>query len=275
MAKKYIAFFDLLGTKGACEDPELYYNNICSFEKAIKDTSWLLKNNEQTYGKVGVFSDSAYAESNDLQYLLDFLVCLRNRLMSENLFFNAVVKEGELGVDPISQTDTSVAFGVSFKKSDIAALYIAQTNFKGVGILLDPSVQDAVASLNTYKVNNCIYIAKKSDNSSVAIPYKDIAFDSDAENKKILKELMRIIIRTMYSSYMRSQKFGSYYISLLSNILRSYTKKFDWDLNKHEFSEAPAPFQMVKNMISNCYNDISNLHGIEYLALILLDMRFD
>ena len=275
MVKKYIAFFDLLGTKGACENPELYYNNICSFEKAIKDTSWLLKNNEKNYGKVGVFSDSAYAESNDLQYLLDFLVCLRNRLMSENLFFNAVVKKGELGVDPISQINTSVAFGVSFKKSDIAALYIAQTNFKGIGIFLDPSVHNDVSSLKTYKMNDCIYIAKKSDNSSIAIPYKDIAFGSDTENKKILKELMRVIIRTMYSSYMRSQKFGSYYISLLSNILRSYTKKFDWDLSKHEFSEAPTPFQMVQNMIINCYNDISDLPGIEYLALILLDIVYN
>lgn len=275
MEKNFIAFFDLFGTKGACEDPELYFNNICSFEKAIKDTSWLLKNKNDEYGKVGVFSDSAYAEATDLQYLLDFLVQLRNRLMSENLFFNAVVKEGELGVDPIEKNSNGVAFGVSFKRSDIAELYITQTKFKGVGIFLDPSVYNEVKSNTNYKMNDCIYISRKSENSCVAVPYKDVAFDSDGDSKKVLKELMRVVVRTMYSSYMRLPKFGSYYISLLSNIIRSYTKSFDWDLNEHKFVDAPAPFQMINKMIKDCYSDISGLLGIEHLALVLLDVVYN
>lgn len=275
MANNYITFFDLFGTKGACEDSELYFNNICAFEKAIKDTSWLLKDEKQAYGKVGMFSDSAYAESSDLQYLLDFLVILRNRLMSENLFFNAVVKVGELGVDPIEHNGEDVAFGVSFKRSDIAELYIAQTRFKGVGIFLDSSVHEDIKN-TTYKMNDCIYIDRKTENSCVSVVYKDIAFEPEGDNKKGLKELWRGITQTMYTSYMRSPKFGSYYISLLSNIIRSYTENIDWDLKQHEFvSQTPLPFLMVNKMISDCYSDISGLPGIEYLALVLLDVVYN
>lgn len=270
---KYITFFDLLGTRGFCDNPDKYYNNICCFEKAIKETAWILKD----YGTVGMFSDSAYAESTDLKILLDFLVQLRNRLISENLFFNAVVKSGKLDIDSIEKLNHPFAFGVSFKNSNIAELYIAQTKFKGIGIYIDDSVQADVAETG-YRLIDCIFVQKKEKlegNEYSPVSYKDISFDTTIHSKKSVERLMKIILRAMYSSYMKSPKFGVYYVSLLANLIRSYTDNFDWDLSKHEFTSSPLPFNIINKVVKNHYNELSELTGLEYLALILLDVVYN
>jgi len=267
----YISYFDLLGTRGFCDNPHTYYENISAFKKAIKETAWLLKD----YGKVGVFSDSAYAESSDLKYLLDFLVELRDRLISENLFFNAVVKKGKLGVEPMDSKDGNVAFGVAFTQSDIAELYIAQTNFKGIGIFIDKSIQDEVSSTG-YRLNDCIYVRHNSDHTGYSpVKYKDISFNASIHEKKSIERLLKTVIRNMYSSYMKSPRFGVYYISILSNLIRSYTDTFDWDLSKRCFTSVPLAFDLINRMIRDHFSDLSDLHGIEYLAFILLDVIYN
>ncbi len=266
----YITYFDLLGTRGFCDNPETYYKNICLFEKAVKETAWLIKD----YGHVGVFSDSAYAESTDLQYLLDFLVQIRNRLISENLFFNAVVKKGEIGASPFDIHDGNVAFGISFKKSDIADLYISQTRYKGIGIFVDPSIYDELAQTG-YKMNDCIYVAHRSTNDYSPIEYKDISFINIDYPPKLIEQMIRVILREMYSSYLNAPKFGSYYISLICNIIRSFRTGFDWDLAEHTFTNAPIAYEMVLCMIKDHFTDISDLHGIEFLTLILLDIVYN
>ena len=100
----YITYFDLLGTRGFCDDSEAYYNNLLRFNRAVCQTGAILLD----YGQVGVFSDSAYAESSKLSVLLQFLTLLRNRLLADGLFFNAVVKRGSLGIKSVSEHTKNV-----------------------------------------------------------------------------------------------------------------------------------------------------------------------
>lgn len=270
----YITYFDLLGTKGFCDSPNVYFTNICAFREAITDAAWILKD----YGNVGVFSDSAYAESSDLEFLLQFLVQVRNRLISKNLFFNAVVKKGSLGVEPLDSSAGTVAFGVAFTKNDIADLYISQTNFKGIGILIDKSIYDEVINTSSFSVNNCIFVQRIQNNDSIkyqAVPYYDIAFKDEPSSKKHIERILKIVIRNMYSAYLKSPKFGLYYISLLSNLIRSYPQGFKWDITEHTFNTSPYIFAALHKMIRDYATDLSDLPCLEYLALIMLDVIYN
>ena len=90
----YITFLDLLGTKDFCGTPEIYNTNISIFYKEVQTISYRLKGT----GKIGIFSDCLYAESEDLKPILDFLISLRKRLCAQKLFFNAALTKGEIGI---------------------------------------------------------------------------------------------------------------------------------------------------------------------------------
>lgn len=269
----YISYFDLLGTRGFCEDPEIYYNNITIFYKSIQQLSHFLKNN----GRVGVFSDCAYAESNDLEYLLDFLVELRDRLSAHGLFFNAIVKSGELGIENILSTNSPEIFGVVFKNSSIADLYISQVKFKGIGILLDNSIINDVKK-TSYNIINSIYISKKFENETekfIPIPYMDIAFSKPRYGAKSIINTLDIFYHTFYSAYAKSPRYASYYLSALVNLLRSYCEEFNWNMTSHEFSNVPIVFKTITNIFSQYYDDLSKIPGIEYLSLVMLDVIYN
>lgn len=267
----YIAYFDLLGTRGFCEDPKVYFDNICKFNNAIKQISWFLKD----VGRVGVFSDSAYAESSDLKFLLDFIINVRDRLMSQELFFNAVIKKGNLGITPISNENT-LTFGVSLHDSSIADLYITQSNFKGIGIFIDESILDEVKRIDDkewpYSLNNCIYLSRSIINGTAtfsAVEYYDISPTKPLYGKKSENDMLDILLRAFYSSYVKSPKYGAYYISLFSNLLRSHNADFKWDLEKNEFIECPTIFKAIWKMLKS--SELSDLFGLDYLAFIFID----
>ena len=278
----FISYFDLLGTKGFCENSETYYKNISAFYFSIKSLSRCLGQQ----GKVGVFSDCAYAESNDLEYLLDFLVELRDRLNSEGLFFNAYVKYGKLGIEDVWATKENGEkrknlFGVVLKSSSIAELYISQSNFKGVGICIDDDkrIIEKLKTLNKYKLSDCIYISKKKFDDGtekyVPIGYMDIAYREPIYGDKDIEDGLGIFYKTFYSAYIKSPKYGSYYISALTNYIRSYQNGFDWDIENGEFNKAPIVFKSVCKMISDYYEEVKNLPGIDYLVFILLDTIYN
>ena len=267
----YIAYFDLIGTKGFCESSDLYFKKINSFKDAIKQLSVLLKGE----GKVGVFSDCSYVESKNLQCLLDFLVQLRDRLISKELFFNAVIKKGELKAETLNKSD--YLFGVAFNDSCIADLYIQQVNFKGIGILVDSSVQEDVQKTG-YRMTDCIYIQKKTINNVInyyPVAYKDISFGQSVENKKTLEILLRVVLNVMFSSYMKSPKYGTYYVSVLSNLVRSYGDDFKWDMKTKKFITIPLTFQVVDRILCQYYDKMIEFQGLEYLAFILLDVIYN
>jgi len=57
-------------------------------------------------------------------------------------------------------------FGVAFKNSGIAGLYITQTSFKGVGIFIDDSITDEEIRKHGYEVNNCVCVRRRERGSS-------------------------------------------------------------------------------------------------------------
>lgn len=266
----YISYFDLLGTRGFCENRNIYYNNITSFFEVIHQESCFLKD----CGSVGIFSDCAYAESSNLERLLDFIVEVRDQLISQGLFFNAVVSKGNLGIKNIPQDENRPSFGVIFSDSMIADLYISQTSFKGIGILIDKSLVEEVNKNTSYQTTNCIYIDKISRNGTthfVPVNYNDIRFEYDGYPKEMLHTL-DIFYHEFYSAYIKSPHFGRYYISALSNFIRSYRCNLKWNMEKSDF-ETPKPlvYKIVQNTLSFYNNELSDLPCIEYLALVLLD----
>lgn len=266
----YIAYFDLMGTRGFCDNHSIYYNNMKAFSSAIKQMSIIVKD----YGRVGVFSDCAYAESTDLKSLLIFLTLVQEKLMSQGLFMNGVVRNGTIGMQTISTVSPSNFYAISFESSDIANLYITQTQFKGVGIFLDTTIHDEIKKYTDVKTTNCIFIKKNSDAQGaqyVPIVYKDIAYPKVRYGNKSLAHTMEIIYNALFSSYVKSPRFAAYYISALSNMIRSYCGDFKWDLTKQEFITPSVIVKSILKMLTNYTEDISELPGIEYLALILLD----
>lgn len=268
----FIAFFDLLGTRGFCDNSDIYYDNILRFNKAVIQTSALLLD----YGKVGVFSDSAYAGSNSLKHMLDFLVSLRRRLMAEGLFFNAVVKRGELDFEEIKPKTNNV-FGVAFKNSEIADLYITQANFKGVGIFVDSSIRDEEIAEEGYSVNYCVY-AGRSGQEGIGewhpVKYRDISLQTSFPEKRQQNMALEIFLRVFYASYMKAPKYGAYYISLLSNFIRSFGTNLKWDLTERAFIKPPLIFDVLYKMITTEYKMLSCLPGLEYLVFVMLDMVY-
>lgn len=270
----YIAFFDLLGTKGFCENSEIYYKNISTFYKSIRILSWLL----EPYGSVGVFSDCAYAESTDLRSLLNFLVELRDRFISQGLFFNAIIKKGVLKIQNASNDDNSPISGVVFNSSDIADLYISHSKFKGAGIFIDESIWEDINKIEEYKTIDCIYISKTNDGkgtSYMPVKYKDIAFHEPRYGKKSIIDTLNLFYRAFYSAYVKSPRYGAYYISILTNFLRSYNTGFKWDSEGNTFTEMPIAFMSAYNMITDNRNDLIDLPGLEFIAFIMLDIVFN
>lgn len=269
----YISYFDLLGTRGFCENPNVYYSNIQEFYNTIKQESCFLNN----CGKVGIFSDCAYAESSDLKCLLDFIVAIRDRLLTQGLFFNAVIKEGELNIQIVPQNDNQPAFGVVFNNSSIADLYISQTQFKGIGIFVEPSLVNEVKEHTNYETTNCIYVEGKMEDGKYTVHpmnYTDIRFKYDNYPAE-MNHTLNIFYRSFYSAYVKSPEFGMYYISAISNFLRSCDNNFKWNFEKNEFTTQPIAFKTVENMLKIQSNDLSKLLGIEYLALIMLDIVYN
>ena len=78
----YIAYLDLLGTRGFCEDSEVYYKNISNFSHSVETLAPILGK----AGRICIFSDCVYIECSQLEKILQFLTQLRLMLIGDNLF---------------------------------------------------------------------------------------------------------------------------------------------------------------------------------------------
>lgn len=269
---KYIAYYDLLGTRGFSDSPEIYFENIQKFKKAVTQTAILLRDD----GHIGVFSDSVYVESANLRCMLDFLVLVRDRLMADGLFFNAVVKEGRLNLEEIAPSEKHV-FGVAFRSNEIADLYIAQTNFKGVGIFVDDSITDDDVVRAGYSVNRCVYMERSPEgNRDRYIPrmYRDISLKKSLDNPRRLSNVLELFLKEFYSSFVKSPRYGAYYISLFTNFIRSFGADPEWDLTKKNFKVTPLIYKVICNIAGSDNKTMENLPGLEYLVFISLDMIY-
>lgn len=280
----YIAYLDLLGTKNFCEEGDSYYTNITRFTNDIKTLAPILKS-----GKLGIFSDCVYIECKHIETLLRFLTKLRIMLMAENLFFNAAISKGSLGVKKIdsntTENDKENTFGVEFLSKEIVSIYCKQNDFRGIGIWVDDSIIDPIKQCQKYNVIKSLYFAKKENNGTTnykAIEYFDIplfnleADSNDSYYEKRKKDILSIILQNMYKAHCQSQKFSSYYISLFVNIIRCCdTQKLKWNQINKEFENTSIEFDIIYKFLIECDKQSIDLIGMDYLCLALLDCIYN
>ena len=270
-----VAYFDLLGTKGFCEYSELYFKNITEFYKAINQLSVTLGDG----GKVGVFSDCAYAEASDINVLLNFLTMLRDRLSAKKLFFNAVVKRGELGTRSAGN-DNKNLFGVVFENNLIADVYITHSNFKGIGIYIEEELfrSKKIKSDITIVKSAFVYKDKASNANTFKVKgYYDVAISEIAEPRYFNQEaeILDILLRQWLQAHSKSPKYGSYYISTFITLLRSYkAPEFIWNSDSGEFDKCPFTIKILFNILSDKSADFEDFIGIENIAFAILDVVY-
>lgn len=281
MAKQfyYIAYLDLIGTTGFCEDEELYYDNITKFSESVETLSPILGKS----GKVGVFSDCVYIESSELKNILDFLSRLRVMLIGDSLFFNAAISYGKLGVEPIKGNCKNI-FGVRFTNKDISSIYHKQTSFRGIGIWIDPSLLRQIENVTDYKPISSVFYVKEERNGAIVYHpqrYYDVPlfWDNRYNNMYAIerkRNILSIIIKSLYISHCKSQKYGAYYISLLINILRCCDpNQLEWKQSEKKIEHMPAELCIIYNFLVEGDKNLSNLVGLDALCLAFLDTIYN
>lgn len=281
--KSYIAYLDMLGTRGFCEDEKVYYENIVNFSKSVETLSPILKNT----GKIGMFSDCVYIECNNLKHLLRFLNRLRIMLIGDNLFFNAAVSYGELGVQSIgyefneAQSKSNI-FGVRFTNKEIASIYCKQTNFRGVGIWLDQDIIEDVKKSGYQVVSSLFYSKREKQQQSYSpVIYYDIpVFENNSAyilyDEKRKKDILAIIFKAIYTSHCKSFRYSIYYISILINIIRcSDASNIKWNRIDRCFDKLPIECELIYNFLISCNKNLDTLIGLDSISFAFLDLVYN
>lgn len=266
----YITFLDLLGTKDFCGTPEIYNTNISIFYKEVQTISYRLKGT----GKIGIFSDCLYAESEDLKPILDFLISLRKRLCAQKLFFNAALTKGEIGiVNPARSRDENF-FGVAFEKSDIASLYMKQNQFKGIGIWVDKILYPEINKVAGYRLVRSVFLPDV--NTRQFEVYYDIAFEF--KNKvydKYEVSLVKRVFNECLLAYTKSKRYGRYYLSIIATLINSYTgNNLSWNLVKSDFDQCPLIYSIIMKLAEDNGKTYPIIHGLDMLCLLIVDNIF-
>lgn len=279
----YIAYLDLLGTKGFCEDEEIYYKNINRFSVAVESLSPIIG----TAGKIGIFSDCVYIECSQIDRILRFLTELRIMLIGDDLFFNAALTSGKLGVESINASSkkdgdslkNSNIFGVRFTNKEIAGIYCKQTSFRGVGIWIEPKILDNIKDTN-FKVVKSIYFSKEKRNGETVYEpkeYYDISLFreldcNDSFDEKRKEDILSIIIKVLYTSHCKSRNYSAYYVSLLVNIIRSCSiDAIRWNRTNKAFVNGGIVFNIVYKFLRESDEYLDNLVGLDSMVFALLN----
>lgn len=268
----YITYFDLLGTKGFRDGEHEYEDNINTFYSEIRKGAICLKG----VGDIGLFSDSVYVFSRDLERLLYFLTYLREALCSKGLFFNAVVSGGELcAVNPEEIGIAVPVHGVGFMDKSIIDLYLEQTKFKGIGIKINKSLLEKIEKIEGIKYTKSFYYSSSQE----LVIYNDIAYNVEgASYKNEMKNILMSVVKSALKAYSTSVNHGKYYTSLFSTLLGSYVPSlldWTWNSEKKIFDKLPEVFSIIINIAANDYDECKNWIGIDALCLRIIDMAIE
>lgn len=265
----YITYFDLLGTKGFKDGEYEYEDNINTFYSEIRKGAVFLKG----IGEIGLFSDSVYVFSRDLERLLNFLVYLRGSLCSKGLFFNAVVSTGNLSaINPKELNIDVPLYGVGFTDKSIIDLYLEQSKFKGIGIKINSLLLKEMDKIKDIKYTNSFYYSASHE----LVKYYDIAYNIETVPYKYkMKNILNSVIKSALKAYSINISHGKYYTSLFSTLLDSYNPsslEWTWDNEKKIFTKLPEIFNIIINIAAKNYDECKNWIGIDALCLKILDM---
>ncbi len=129
----FISFIDLVGITSQAELlSDDYKKSIFCFEKALKKC-------KERYEQIciGVFSDSAYIQSESINDLVNALTELRSDLFDVRVFFTASLTVGTLGQCIHKEKRFS---GMTLGNPEAVKAYILQNQLKGIGINVDSTI---------------------------------------------------------------------------------------------------------------------------------------
>lgn len=263
----YIAFLDLLGTKDFSGDPEVYTDSISRFYSEAKRSSYYLKD----YGNIGIFSDCLYAESRTLKELLDYLVILRKKLLVHNLFFNAAVTTGEIGIINQASSENANFWGVAFENSEIAKVYMLQNKFKGIGLWIDPDLYGEMPE--KYQLVKSVYLPDVDRKELIS--YRDIAFElTHRKYDNFESGIINIALKQCLLSYTKSKRYGRYYLSLLTTLINSSKGEIEWDRKNQRFKKCPPVFSVIMELAEAKGEGYPEIQGLFILCLFVVEKAF-
>lgn len=273
---KYLAFFDLLGTQNFSVNAKDYFDKIRKLQERIQDNCAYLSANGNTFN-VAFFSDSCYVESEGLYELLQYIKMLRNDLSSIALFFNAAVIKADVDYNRkisfknISETyfENGTIHGTMFYDNSVAKAYIAHNRFKGIGVFLSQEVYKDAKKERKIKdeLVKSIFLADHQKYESLTI-YDDVAFTSISN--KMQDRWIAEILKAYFLACSDNERYGKYYVSLLTNIINCASNDIEWDGTKKKFKNSDAIYNTMLSIFID-KNKHSFLTGIDVLAIVFIN----
>lgn len=204
---------DLLGSKAAAiSEPQRYREMIHDFQSIVEN---LYTKDKRKQIEVYVFSDCAYFESNNFDFLLRFLRNLREKLLFRGIFFNAAVCEGKLGAKMIIDKESQFSM-VDFQNSQVVKVYSLQSCFSGAGIYIDPDLMN-VEEIREHLCKMCvrsIYMhIDKFTGKKTFLKCIDVKFGKSS------LELLQYILNMYVKCYVQDKRASRYYYTLFTTYI--------------------------------------------------------
>lgn len=206
----YIAFLDMLGSKNAALiSSENYTEAIEDFNDTLSQISDMHKNC-RIYG----YSDNAYIQIDKLDDMIECFQELRNQLLLKHRYFTAAVDEGELNS---STTYFGKGKGSSMKFTDsrVIDIYLAQSQFSGIGFYLSPKVVTQLKSQSKSKLFCPSIYQPNFDNEALQLKsVMDIAYE------KVSMQQLSFIIADYITTTILNKRAGRYYITPIISMIK-------------------------------------------------------
>ena len=271
-----IAFLDLLGTTYYAEtNPALYHHNLSEFIHAIKIHSPILKN---TNGKVYIFSDCAYASSDDAETLCDYLSLVRRRLLTKRLYIQAAVEPGSLTTQVLFdekdltkdakaevEIQKSIVSGTVFSK-EVASVYAKQHSLKGAAIRISTHFWNQCRGLRRRIVKS---VHLPNPNNSTPECFWDLKYGEADISEAQLEHILSDCLKAKASK----RSAGGYYVSVLVSMVRSVNwRAIEPRLSKKKRGAIP-PAELLFDLFvqTEFARQFGDLRGFEYVYFSMLD----
>ena len=279
MSDKYMAYFDLLGTKNVASSEDYYFESINIFRKRLIDNITYLQMDKNLYN-VSFFSDCCYVESKKLSYLLLYLENLRNDLIAKHLFFNAAVIKAEY-TDCFSSFESTERggndkriVGTLFRDSIISDVYNAQSRFKGIGVWIEPRIiqEDILVDEKLRGIITDSFYMDEITQSMHISKYYDIRMN--LHNSPIEKDCLNSIIKSYFFACCETPRAGRYYSSLMITIINSDDSDIHWNIKQKCFENTSYVIELVYKILRDPLQ-YKILTGFVYVAFAFINKIYN
>ncbi len=269
---KWCGYIDLLGTRElASRDPQELITSLDSLHSALADNFSEFRN-----AKCTAFSDGAFFVTDSYKNFHPFFSKLRNQLYQAGLFFRCSYLPGDIPSFD-RETDESgryispkpPAFRSFTFSGSAPDAYSRESNFKGVGCIVDGSAQyiDGESNIPNFFVT--------FDGAKIVLKeFRDIPFsafeisdpDDDFPDQNYAGEQLILdqIFYACHAALAQSEKIGSYFLPVFVNAIRSsdFSK-----ISIHDGKWMDAPYIFRKIFSSTAIKSIKDIPGLNFIFL--------